>query len=86
MKRLILLGMLVAPALAAAPTATHYHEVSLTDCSLFERNTAALALHEGDLLCGKEPAWEDREAWYTFGDCSGYYGPVDSAEVANAKP
>lgn len=65
MKRLILIGMI--------------HAVT-NDCSLFERTTAALALHESALLCGNEPAWNDHAAWYAFGDCSGYFGPIDSVE------
>ena len=37
--------------------------------------------------CGDEPAWSDYPSqslvddWYSYGDCSGYYGPIDAEGV-----
>ena len=54
--------------------------VSLVNTDLFERTHSAMGMREVDLVCGKEPSFKNRDAWYEYGDCSGYYGPLDAAE------
>lgn len=78
MSKLIIAAALAA--LFASAACADSHPVDPLNCSLFERAQASLALREAFLACGKEPAWTDKAAWYTYGDCSGYYGPIDAAE------
>ena len=75
-----LLTLAALAALLASAAAADSHPVDPLNCTLFERVQASLALRESFLVCGNEPAWGDREAWYSYGDCSGYYGPIDAAE------
>lgn len=30
--------------------------------------------------CDLAPAWANTDAWWSYGDCSGDYGPIDAAE------
>lgn len=44
-----------------------------------------IASRNEDTGCGYAPAYEDRseenmDTWYEYGDCSGDYGPIDTAD------
>ena len=51
-----------------------------TKPTLFTQVSSALSARESELVCGLEPEVSDLDAWYSFGDCSGYYGPIDSVD------
>lgn len=57
-----------------------YTPINMVTTDLFDRVSSALAMRESDLVCGKEPSRKNIDAWYSYGDCSGDYGPIDTAK------
>lgn len=48
------------------------------------RSPAIVMVSDTDQSCGPEPVYSDNPSvdltaeWYSYGDCSGWYGPIDA--------
>lgn len=72
---LLMAGLSLAVALAVG---------SLVSEPTVNRSPAIVMVDSEDQSCGPEPEYRDNPSvdltaeWYSYGDCSGWYGPIDA--------